>query len=69
MSSVERGTIADAMHAGVLSCEADATLADVARMMVTHHVTHLVVIDPKSQRPLGILSSLDLAALVASGKA
>jgi CBS domain-containing protein len=137
MPSLERGTVADAMHPGVLSCEADATLADVARIMVTrhvhcvavmgisdkhpgekvvwgviydldvvrasvrdaeettagalalqpivtveprtllpdaaelmltHHVTHLVVVDPKSQRPVGILSSLDLAAVVASAK-
>jgi CBS domain-containing protein len=36
-------TVADAMHPGILSCDADATLTEVARMMSTHHVHCIVV--------------------------
>lgn len=138
MPSLAHATVADAMHPGVLSCEADATVTDVARMMATHHVhciavmglthgqageklvwgvvtdtdllragirtdtgqaagtlaaepiisvepmmplraagelmlnhgtTHVIVIDPDSQRPIGVLSTLDIAGLLAWGEA
>ena len=136
MPSLEHATVSDAMHPGILSCEADATLTDVARLMAMHHVhcvavmglshghsgeklvwgiisdldllragiqtdgqknagdlagqptisvkptmplreagelmlkhrvTHLIVIDPGARRPVGILSSLDLAGVLAWG--
>ena len=126
------------MHPGILSCEANATLSDVARMMATNHVhcvavmgiacddgsqrlvwgvisdldvvragirttpdelagalaqqpiitvepttplreagelmlargvSHLLVVEPQPQRPIGILSTLDIAAVLASGEA
>ena len=39
----EHATVADAMHPGILSCDADAPLTEVARMMSTHHVHCIVV--------------------------
>jgi CBS domain-containing protein len=138
MPRLEHATVSDAMHPGILSCEADATLTDVARLMATHHVhcvavmglsqeppgeklvwgiisdldllragirtggdqpagavtlqpiisaeptmplreagelmltqgvTHIVVIDPDIQRPIGILSTLDIAGVLAWGEA
>jgi CBS domain-containing protein len=138
MPRLEHATVSDAMHPGVLSCKANATLTDVARLMATHHVhcvavmsisddragekivwgiisdldlvragirigadqlagalalqpvvtveptmalreagelmlthgaTHVVVIDPKLQRPIGILSTLDIASVLAWGEA
>jgi CBS domain-containing protein len=137
MPSLEHATVADAMHPGILRCEPDARLTDVARMMATHHVhciavmaarddsgeslvwglisdldliraagaagsddtaralarqpiisvkptmplgeaaevmadhgvTHLVVVDPGTLRPIGVLSSLDVAGVLAWGEA
>jgi CBS domain-containing protein len=138
MPRLEHATVSDAMHPGVLSCKADATLTDVARLMATHHVhcvavmsisrdragektvwgiisdldllragirigahqlagalalqpvvtveptmalrkagelmlthgaTHVVVIDPELQHPIGILSTLDIASVLAWGEA
>jgi CBS domain-containing protein len=138
MPSLEHATVSDAMHPGILSCEADATLTDVARLMAMHHVhcvavmglshghsgeklvwgiisdsdllragiragadqpagalalqpivsvepamplreagelmlthgaTHVVVIDPEIQRPIGVLSTLDVAGVLAWGEA
>lgn len=134
--SLEHGSVAAAMHRGIVACEPDATLTQVARVMATHHihclavigvshqgpecgvwgilsdldliragvgpdgnvragslaqqplvsitpdsslrhatelmlthgVSHLVVIEPESQRPVGILSSLDVVRLLASGE-
>ena len=131
-------TVADAMHPGILSCDPDASLTKVARVMSIHHVhcvavmalvhdesgqslvwgmisdldlleagvedgveptarmlakqpivtvrpgtslreagqamvdnavTHLVVVDPETQRPIGIVSTLDLAGVLAWGEA
>jgi CBS domain-containing protein len=132
----EHATVADAMHPGILSCDADATLTEVARMMSTHHVhsvavrgaaegqagesvwgiisdfdvlragmrqdppdtaaelgqqpiinvetstalrdaadlmitnmvSHVVAVDPETQRPVGILSTLDIAGVLAWGE-
>ena len=137
MPSFEHATVSDAMHPGILSCDADASLTEVARLMATHHVhciavmgvaheahgerlvrgiisdqdllragvqrseqtaeaialqpivaveptmplreagelmlardaSHVVVIDPERQRPVGVLSTLDMAGVLAWGEA
>ncbi len=40
------------------------TLEDAARRMTWYGVSHLVVVDPVKQRPLGVLSTLDLAVML-----
>ena len=138
MPRLEHATVSDAMHPGLLFCDPDATLTDVARLMASHHVhciavmapsgrsteekavwavvtdvdllraglqegaegtastiaaqapvtvevgtplleagelmlshssKHLVVIDPRLRRPVGILSTLDIAGVLAWGEA
>jgi signal-transduction protein with cAMP-binding, CBS, and nucleotidyltransferase domain len=137
MPSLDHATVADAMHPGILSCDPDASLTEVARTMATHHVhsvavigvshedpecgvwavvsdldlakagirggadktarsiatrplisvepgmslraaaelmlehcvSHVVVVEPGSQRPVGVLSTLDLAGVLAWGEA
>lgn len=65
MPSLERATVADAMHPGILCCERDAPLTDVARMMAAHHVHCIAVIaaapDHSGESLLwGLISDLDL---------
>jgi CBS domain-containing protein len=60
----EHATVADAMHPGILSCDADATLTEVARIMSTHHV-HCIVVrgtpDEAGESPVwGIISDFDV---------
>jgi CBS domain-containing protein len=60
----DHATVADAMHPGILSCDVDATLTEVARMMSTEHV-HCVVVRGASEGQegesvWGIISDLDL---------
>jgi CBS domain-containing protein len=61
----EHATVADAMHPGILSCDAEATLTDVARMMSTHHV-HCIVVAGNAEgqgddsRVWGVISDFDL---------
>jgi CBS domain-containing protein len=61
----DHATVGDAMHPGILSCDAEATLNAVARMMSTHHV-HCVAVEgiadgEGAESPVwGIISDLDL---------
>jgi CBS domain-containing protein len=60
----EHATVADAMHPGILSCGADATLTEVARIMSTHHV-HCIVVrgtaEETDESPVwGIVSDFDV---------
>jgi CBS domain-containing protein len=41
-------------------------LERAAALMTRHGVAHLVVVDPVEQRPVGVVSSLDLAAALAT---
>ena len=38
------------------------TLERAAQLMTEHNTSHLVVVDPARQRPVGILSTIDVAA-------
>jgi CBS domain-containing protein len=62
--SLEHATVADAMHPGILSCEPDASLTDVAQMMANHHVHCVAVVGISHEQPecfvWGIISDLDL---------
>ena len=40
-------------------------LARAAQMMVERDVSHLIVIEPRSARPIGVLSTLDVARALA----
>lgn len=64
MPALEHATVADAMHPGILSCEPDATLTDVATIMATHHVHCVAVVGISHAQPecfvWGIISDLDL---------
>jgi hypothetical protein len=54
--------VADVMHVGIVTASPDAPPATVARM------THLVVTDGDA-RPIGVHSTLDVAGVVAWGRA
>ena len=67
MPSLEHATVADAMHPGILSCEPEATLSEVAQMMATQHVHCVAVAGSSHEKPpqysvWGIISDLDLIA-------
>lgn len=55
--------VADAMHAGVITCSRSSSLGDVARLMVEHSVHCIVVTDEADAESLwGVVSDLDLVA-------
>lgn len=53
--------VRDLMHPGVITCQPNALLGQVAVLLTQHKVHALVVSDPEG-RPLGIISDYDLLA-------
>jgi len=53
--------VRDLMHAGLITCKADATLGQVAVLLNQHHVHALAVTD-RDGRVTGIISDFDLLA-------
>jgi len=47
----------------------DETVQRAAQLMTEHGTTHLVVVDPQSDKAVGVLSTLDVAGLLAWGRA
>jgi len=46
----------------VVTVSPNETLERAAQLMTEHNTAHLIVVDPNEQRPLGVLSTLDIAA-------
>ena len=49
----------------VVTIEPGATVHHAAELMSEHEVSHLIVVDPLTDRPLGVLSTLDVAGVLA----
>lgn len=68
---VEAGDRAVAMTAGeaaateLVAIAAGETLERAAQIMTEHEIAHIVVLDDRLQEPVGVLSSLDVARVVA----
>ncbi len=55
--------VKNAMHDRVVTCTPDSLVSDVAESMVRHQIHRVIVVD--RDRPVGIISSLDMVKLVA----
>ena len=53
--------VRDLMHPGLLTCNTDATLGQVASLLTQYHVHGLIVVDNENH-PQGIISDYDLLA-------
>lgn len=51
-----------------MTIEADAPLRRAAQLMREYGISHLVVVDPGAQTPLGVISTLDLARVIAESQ-
>jgi CBS domain-containing protein len=58
---------ADVARTEAPTIEPSAPLADAARTMAEHRVTHLVVVEPECERAVGVVSSSDIVRSLALG--
>lgn len=58
-------TVRDVMRTQTIFCTPETTIAAVARQMIEEHIHRIVVVE--NNKPLGMISSLDIVRLVAAG--
>jgi CBS domain-containing protein len=63
---LERITAGEAAATEVLTVPPSVTIEEAARLMVEHEVAHLIVALEESGRPIGVISTLDIARAVGS---
>ncbi len=61
--------VADCISMDLVTVAPGDSLERAAELMDEHGVTHLVVVDPERDHPVGIVSTLDIARVVAYGVA
>jgi CBS domain-containing protein len=66
---VEDRTAGQACANEVVSVGPEDTLERAAQLMAEHGTSHLIVIDPRWDDPIGVLSTLDMAGIIAWGRA
>ena len=68
-TALDRASVAEAMHAGVVTCSPSTPLELVARMLASHRI-HCVVVwgddEPDSEGVWGVVSDLDLIGVAAT---
>jgi CBS domain-containing protein len=64
----ENLTAADVSSSAVATVDRDETVARAAELMTEHRTSHLIVVDSR-ERPIGVVSTLDLAGIIAWGRA
>lgn len=57
------------MHHGVLTCNGQDSLGEVAAIMANHRVHAVLIADRVGGRPTGVVSDLDVVAAAAGGAA
>ena len=61
--------VGDCISTDLVTVAPGDSLERAAELMDEHGVTHLIVVDPERDRPLGIVSTLDIARVVGYGVA
>ncbi|MGP0050906.1 MAG: cyclic nucleotide-binding/CBS domain-containing protein [Solirubrobacteraceae bacterium] len=61
-------TAAAMVRRELVNVEPSTPLRDALHLMLTHRAAHLLVVDPKSKQPIGVLSTLDIAGVMAWGE-
>lgn len=58
-------TVAEVMHSGLITCSADAGVAELAATMARERIHCVVVADGDGARPWAVVSDLDVMAAIA----
>jgi CBS domain-containing protein len=66
---IEERTAGDSAVTPLVTVSLDERLDRAAQLMTESANAHLAVIDPRTARPVGVLSTLDIARAVAEGEA
>lgn len=62
---IDELTARDASVTPLVSARSDESLSRAVQLLTENGVSHLAVIDPYTRRPVGVLSTLDIARVLA----
>jgi CBS domain-containing protein len=65
---LEATTAGEIAASDLPTVSARESLERAGQLMVEHEVSHVLVVDPDSQRPAGVLSTLDVAGVLGWGR-
>jgi CBS domain-containing protein len=51
----------------LVNVSADSSIAEAGSLMAQYGIAHLAVTEPSSRRPIGVISTLDIARAIAAG--
>jgi CBS domain-containing protein len=51
----------------LVTVETDSSIGEAGSLMAQHGIAHLAVTEPGSRRPIGVISTLDIARAIAAG--
>ncbi len=66
-ADIERRTAGGTSVAPLVTVDIDAPLERAAQLMAEYGNAHLAVIDSETERPVGVISTLDIARAIAAG--
>lgn len=64
---LDRLTAGECAITELITVTPNETIEHATQLMAEHELTHLLVVDPETGRPAGVISSLDVAAVLARG--
>jgi CBS domain-containing protein len=67
-AEIDDRTAEDIASGEVLLVHPDDRIDDVAARMLDQHTSHAVVVEPRTDRPVGVLSTLDIAGILGWGR-
>jgi CBS domain-containing protein len=66
---IDELTAVEAATGPVLETNPDEPLSEAVHRMARQRVTHMLVVEPGTGRPVGVLSTLDVAGILGWGRA
>ncbi|MDX6480959.1 MAG: hypothetical protein QOG85_1469 [Gaiellaceae bacterium] len=66
-ADIDRQTARATAVTPLVTVSADRPMAEAANLMAQHGIAHLAVTDPATRRPIGVISTLDIAQAIAAG--
>jgi CBS domain-containing protein len=66
-ADVDTRTAGSSAVTPLVSVRTDAPLVRASMLMAEHGIAHLAVVDPATERPVGVISTLDIARAIAAG--
>jgi CBS domain-containing protein len=67
-SRIDELTAGDVAKSELVTVNANESLERAAELMSEHRVSHLMAVQPETGRPVGVISALGLATVIAAGR-